>query len=177
MKKFRNSLFGFNNDDVMGFVFEAKENEARLKKNIRELEAKAEADAQMISELEATVKQLTSLLDDFKQREAAITALSESIGRLYLVAQANASAIITAANENAEAARSVVEQNVSVADNAEEDLNEIGRVLLAKTREYSEELEALKAKLYDTKQKIAENTAEIDKLKDESSAVTTGVSQ
>ena len=103
--------------------------------------------------------------------------MSESIGRLYLVAQANASAIITAANENAEAARSVVEQNVAVADNAEEDLNEIGRVLLAKTKEYSEELEALKAKLYDTKQKIAENTAEIDKLKDESSAVTAGVSQ
>lgn len=177
MKKFRNSLFGFNKDDVMGFVFEAKNNEAKLKNSIRELEAKHENDTQKLFELESKVAELTSLLDDFKQREDAITALSESIGRLYLVAQANASAIITAANENAEAARSAVEQNVAVADSAEEDLAEIGRVLLAKTKAYTEELETLKAKLNDTKQKIAENSADIETLKEESSAVTTSISQ
>lgn len=177
MKQFRSSLFGFNKEDVMCFVVEAKENEVRLKKSIRELEAKSEADATKLSELDAQIAELTALLDDYKKREDAITALSESIGRLYLVAQANASAIISAANENAELAQKTVDQNIAVADSAEEDLAEIGRVLLAKTKAYSEELEALKAKLNETKQKIADNTAEIDTLKEESSAVTAGVSQ
>ena len=89
MKKFRNSLFGFNRDDVLNFVVEARESELKHKKTIDALNSK-------INELEAASNELTeknAALDselssallkikDFEQREEALTRLSESIGRL-----------------------------------------------------------------------------------------------
>lgn len=181
MKKFRNSLFGFNRDDVLNFVVEARESELKHKKTIDELNSK-------INELEVASKELSkknaaldselssalSKINEFEQREEALTRLSESIGRLYLVAQANANSIIASANENVAKANAVVDQNMSVATDAEAELREISRVLNEKTAEYAKEIDELKQQLNNARDRIAENKAEIKDRQSELEAITVG---
>ena len=40
-RKFRNSLFGFNRDDVLSYMLEVKENEVKTKQNIEKLNKNA----------------------------------------------------------------------------------------------------------------------------------------
>ncbi len=181
MKKFRNSLFGFNRDDVLNFVVEARESELKHKKTIDELNSKInelEADSKELSEknaaLDSELSSALSKINEFEQREEALTRLSESIGRLYLVAQANANSIIASANENIAKANAVVDQNMSVATEAEAELREISRVLNEKTAEYAKEIDELKQQLNSARDRIAENKAEISDRQSELEAITVG---
>ena len=181
MKKFRNCLFGFNRDDVLNFVVEARESELKHKKTIDALNSKInelEAASNELSEKNAALdSELSSALlkiKDFEQREEALTRLSESIGRLYLVAQANASSIIASANENVKKANAVVDHNMSVATEAEAELQEISRVLNEKTAEYAKEIDALKQQLTEARDRIAENKAEISDRQSELEAISVG---
>lgn len=149
-KKFRNSLFGFNRDDVMDFVVESREKEAKLKLKCDELNTNIDELNSKLSDLEKTVA-------DFKLREENLFRLSESIGRLYLVAQANAAAVTKAAEENAVKSSACVENNMRIASETESRLEEIGIELNKKTEQYLEEIEALKTQLSDARNTIEEN--------------------
>ncbi len=173
-KKFRNSLFGFNRDDVMMYVLESKEKDENNKNKIAELSGKLESLTDDFNELTslyeqtvAVLKEAEAQLDSFKQREEALTALSESIGRLYLVAEANAKAIIQSANDNAEKSQLVVNKSVEIAENAESDLAEISETLNTKTSEYTSVLSRLQSQLAETKRIIEENNSEIKDRKAE----------
>lgn len=182
MKKFRGALFGFNREDVLTFVVESREAENKNRKKIESLESVNE-------ELEADIEQLKSLNDeifaklsiaeekikDFEQREESLTRLSESIGRLYLVAQANANAVINAANENVELSKNAVEQNISVASSAEAELSEISRILNEKTKAYTDEIAALEKQIADARERIIENKAEIAHRQTELESITASV--
>ncbi len=183
-KKFRNSLFGFNKEDVLSFVVEAKENEVKYKKSIDELNSKIDELEQSNSEFSKkytdTMDKLSAAeeqLRDFERREAALTHLSESIGRLYLVAQANANAIITSANENVKLSQEAVERNISVATSAEQELAEISRILDERTKEYSLEIASLKRQITDAKERISVNCSDIAERQSELEVITTGVEE
>ncbi|MBO5745778.1 MAG: hypothetical protein J6S13_01635 [Clostridia bacterium] len=165
-KKFRNSLFGFNRDDVMDFVVESREKEAKLKAKCDELNTS-------IDELNIKLADLEKTVADFKRREESLTRLSESIGRLYLVAQANAEAVTKAAEENATKATLCVESNMRIACEAESKLEEIGLELNKRTEKYLEDIELLKAQLSEAKNTIEENKSIIEEGLSEASKVGT----
>lgn len=184
IKKFRNSLFGFNRDDVMSYVLDVKESEQKHRKNIKELEDKVSALEADNGKLCENVEEITKKLElseekikEFEAREEEIARLGESIGRLYLVAQANAGAILSAAHENAEISQTMVEKNISAADDAETELTEISRALDEKTRSYLAEIAELKRIVAETKERISSNCANIEEIKSETASVLKGVTE
>ncbi len=163
INKFRNSLFGFNKEDVMSFVMESKESENNLKKKITELNGKIDTlqnDLKALKtiheETEKVLNETEAQLEAYRQREDALTALSESIGRLYLVAKANAESVMASANESAEKSMQAVDKNIEIATNAEDELKEISDILNKKTREYLEAVTDLKKQLEDTRKSVIE---------------------
>lgn len=181
-KKFRTGLFGFNRDDVLQFVLEAKENESKSAKKIDGLTSKTIELENMNNELQEKCNNLEVELSaaraeiaDFRQREEALTRLSESIGRLYLVAQANARSIIDTANRSAEASLQSVEKNMAVAVSAEEKLEEISAVLSERTKAYLAEIESLKNQIAATQTEIEQNAAEISERQSETEIITSKV--
>lgn len=147
----------------MSFVMESKNNENSLKKKISELSGKIDTlqnDLQKLlalhEETEKVLKDTEAQLESYRQREEALTALSESIGRLYLVAKANAESVMASANESAEKSMYAVDKNIAIAENAESELKEISDTLNEKTREYLEAVAELKQQLEDTRKTVAE---------------------
>ena len=167
-KKFRNSILGFNRDDVMAFVLEAKDNEIKFKKTIDELNEKIgqlQASLDEMSLLQeqtaAILKETEKELNTYKEREGTLTKLSESIGRLYLVAQANANAVVASANDSAAESERIVQSNLEVACSAESKLAEISEVLNEKTKAYLSEINELEQDLAAVKERISANNADI----------------
>ena len=106
--RFRNSLFGFNKDDVLSFAANSKEKESdllnkisELEKTVAQLKEDCENKSSELKDISDRYISVNSELEEYKKREESLTKLSESIGRLYLVAQANAGDIVAAAKENA----------------------------------------------------------------------------
>lgn len=167
-KKFRSSILGFNRDDVMAFVLEAKDNEIKFKKTIDELNEKIgqlQASLDEMSLLQeqtaAILKETEKELNTYKEREDSLTKLSESIGRLYLVAQANANAVVAAANDSAAESERIVQSNLEVACSAESKLAEISEVLNEKTKAYLSEINELEQDLAAVKERISANSSDI----------------
>ncbi|MBE6799257.1 MAG: hypothetical protein E7525_05750 [Ruminococcaceae bacterium] len=167
--KFRNSLLGFNKDDVLKYVFSVKETETQNEQKLRSLEsqtttlsAQLEEAQSSLSDLKADNAILAQKVADFESREAEITRLSESIGKLYLVAKANAKTIINAAKENVEISKAAVNKNIETADVTTESLSDIEKELLITAEKFTAELEAIKQKLSDTKTKITDNDEVIE---------------
>ncbi len=176
-KKFRNSLFGFNKEDVMKYIYESKEAESKLKQNIKEVESLNLELSDKCSVLEEKISEISAQLDEFKKREDEITRLGQSIGRLYLVAQANAGTILNAAQENARLSKIAVEKNMSVVDDTETELSEISRLLDEKTKSYLDEVAQLKSIIAQTKSRIEDNDSTIDEVACDSENVLKGVTE
>lgn len=147
----------------MSFVMESKESENNFKKKITELNGKIDtlqSDLQalktMHEETEKVLNETEAQLEAYHQREDALTALSESIGRLYLVAKANAESVMASANESAEKSMQAVDKNIEITANAEDELKEISDILNEKTREYLEAVTDLKKHLEDTRKSVIE---------------------
>ena len=116
---FRKSLFGFNCDDVIEYVqnthkkFSDKENAlndkiACLDKTIATINAQLEDVKAAKAAVEAQLKEYTDKYDEIER-------LSQNIGKLYLVAQANAKSIMQNSAENRDIANREVEKNLHFA--------------------------------------------------------------
>lgn len=167
--KFKNSLLGFNKEDVLKYVYSVKETEAQNAQKIAELEHKLNEltvelnQAQSsLSKAESENVQLRAKTEDFEAREAAITRLSESIGKLYLVAKTNAKSIVNAAKESVELSKAAVDKNIQMAETTGECLSDIENELLATAQKFTAEIESIKQRLNDTKLKVSENNTVID---------------
>ena len=95
---FRKSLFGFNSDDVIAYIeqshkkFSAKEKE--LNQKIDELDGTiANVNAQL-EDLKVAKANVEAQLKEYTDKHDEIERLSQNIGKLYLVAQANAKSIM-----------------------------------------------------------------------------------
>ena len=167
--KFRTGFFGFNKEDVLAFVLSSKE---KLNSNEREISALKETIDALSHEnveyrdklevLSVKAADMESQLEDYISKEAAITRLSESIGKLYLVAQANAKTIIDSAKSSTDISKRIVSENIAAAEGAGSDLSEIEAELKAKTESFTNELAAIKTKLEEAKEKISVNSSDAD---------------
>ncbi len=169
-KFFKTGLFGFNKEDVMNFVSEAKSREAENMKQISSLN-------EQISDLRVKLAEAEATVADYKARESAITSLSASIGKLYLVAQANAEAVVAAVKENTALSEKAVADNFAVADSAEAEIEEISIMLEQKTADYLKEVAKLRETVAEIKSKIAENNSAISAGNAELESITSGVKQ
>lgn len=176
---FRNSLFGFNKDDVHQFVLSAKENEYKYENKVKELEKQLSS---LNSDIEILSTKITSLIGelnianekvkDYEQREEALTRLSESIGRLYLVAQSNAQAIAVAAKENIEISENAVRLNLEATAEAESNILEIEQELNERVAEFNSDVAELRNRLSLAKDKISENAALIQSSEEKLDSMT-----
>ena len=160
---FRKSLFGFNSADVMEYIernhyeFAAKEKNFNLK--ITELEESlAQATAQinnMLNEKEV----LESKLKDYDSKYEEMERLSQSIGKLYLVAEANADSVINNAKENVQNSELEIKNNISLVESAHNALSDLNTEILKTASEFSEKLKSLMISLNKTKDSLSSGTA------------------
>ncbi len=155
---FRKSLFGFHCDDVMQYIKQSQQNFATMQKTLSD-QVEALANDLALSNnacqaLTAEKEELTERLAQFHDKYEEIDRLSENIGKLYLVAQANAKAIMENANESAELSRKSVDRNLSAVSQAHSSLDELKKILLATTQDFAGEIDSLIESLDETRVKI-----------------------
>ncbi len=170
MAGFRRSLFGFNTDDVLEYI---EKTHKTFSKKTDALNEKADS---LANELQLSKEQYDSLMQEkavvdqklnaFVEKYEEIEKLSENIGKLYLVAQANAQAIMSSSQENFEMSKDEVSKNISTIDEAHDSLGEIRQSIIKTSEDFVNELDELINSLNVTKQKITENTQTAEKAKE-----------
>lgn len=165
---FRKSLFGFNCDDVIDYI---EESHKRFSYKEKELNKK-------ISNLDATIADVNAQLDAVKVAKAEveeqlkfytdkydeIERLSQNIGRLYLVSQANAKSIMQSSTENSEIVGLEVEKNLHSIDNAHEQLAVLKAEIIQTSNDFMNKVDALVASLSVAREHLDQNNADNKEL-------------
>lgn len=161
MAGFRRSLFGFNTDDVLEYI---EKTHRSFSKKQEALNEKAD---NLANELQLSKEQYDNLmaekaivdekLETFIRKSEEIEKLSENIGKLYLVAQANAQAIMKNSESSLNISNHEVEKNLNSIDEAHASLDEIRTNIVKTSEDFVNELDELIQSLVDTKTKITCN--------------------
>lgn len=158
---FKKSLFGFNCSDVLEYIERSQKSFAEKEKELseqvdalsRDLDLSNENYRKLNSEKELIAKKLA----DFSEKYEEIERLSENIGKLYLVAQANAQAIMANSEKNARLANKEVEKNLSAINDAHESLDSLKKTIRQTSDEFLSEVEGLISSLDETRAAISAN--------------------
>ena len=156
---FRKSLFGFNSQDVMEYIekthkaFSQKEND--LNSKIDELDSLLETSKAEQKKLETEKAELDRKLNSFTEKYEEIERLSENIGKLYLVAQSNAQAIMNNAQNEAKITEEEVSRNIVSIDETHDALGELRSDILRTSQEFSSKVDTLISSLNTAREKIA----------------------
>lgn len=168
---FRKSLFGFNCDDVMKYIERSQksfaEKEKDLTNQVEELSKSLDLSNENYRKLNDEKELIAKKLADFSEKYEEIERLSENIGKLYLVAQANAQAIMANSEENANLANSEVEKNLSAINDAHESLDSLRKSVIQTSNEFLGEIDGLISSLNETKETIAANIASDEEHKNQ----------
>lgn len=158
---FRKSLFGFNCDDVIEYIeqshkkFSAKENE--LNQKIDSLDSTiANVNAQL-EELKVAKAAVEAQLKEYTDKYDEIERLSQNIGKLYLVAQANAKSVMQNAAENRDITNREVEKNLHSIDNAHEQLAALKAEIMQTSNDFVTKVDTLVSSLSTARTKITSN--------------------
>lgn len=163
---FRKSLFGFNSSDVIEYIEKAHRNfskkEEALKKEMKELENNLIKTQNDMKALTAERDELNVKLAEFNAKSEEIERLSENIGKLYLVAQTNAKAIMENSEANAELSKQEVTNNLSSIDDAHYALNALRESIIKTSNDFTNEVDSLIKSLNSTREQIAQNEENIE---------------
>ena len=172
---FRKSLFGFNCDDVMKYIENThksfSEKETVLNNKISELDDTLLSLNNELNEIKVAKESVEAELKQYTDKYEEIERLSQNIGKLYLVAQANAKAIIKDSTENSEMSRKEVERNLGSIDEAHESLNDLKANIMKTSTDFVSRVEALIGSLDSTREQIKSNTERTAELKGEFEAL------
>ena len=94
----------------------------------------------------------------FKKKADEIERLSDNIGKLYLVAQANAQAIMKDSENSSKLAAEEIEKNISSIDEAHISLTAMKQEILKTTEDFAKDIDSLLSSLNDTKSQIINNS-------------------
>lgn len=166
---FRKSLFGFNCQDVIeyiekthkSFVQKEKDLNTKVEGLVKELDISKADCKKLILEKE----QLDKKLAEFNEKYDEIERLSENIGKLYLVAQANAQAIMENSENSAKITREEVDKNLFTIDEAHESLKELRASITKTSEDFVNEVDKLMSSLTVTRDKITSNTISTETAK------------
>ncbi len=165
---FRKSMFGFNKDDVLGYINElygkinALEEEfnkksAEQKNEITELSSSLVNANQNIKDLMSENDKLNSEVTKLRAEKEKIDRLSDVIGKLYLVSKLNAETITRSAKETKRKLDNEIESQLKIVEEAEKRLTELKDEVALSSVEYSEKIAGITASLSETKEIIKKN--------------------
>ncbi len=161
---FRKSLFGYNQEDVAEYISRQEVKNTEIK---AELNAKIKSGEEQIKELtEKTLNlgnensELRESIEFYRTKYEEVKTLSDNIGKLYLVAQTNAKAIMNAANEAKNATQSEIEQNLAVINSTNEALNTLKAKIAEMCNSFTTDVDKLNSTLLDTKAVIENSSTE-----------------
>ena len=166
MAGFRRSLFGFNTDDVLEYIekthksFSKKQDALNQKADslAKDLELSKEQYDNLMAEKAIVDEKLNAFVEKYEE----IEKLSENIGKLYLVAQANAQAIMKNSESSLNISNAEVEKNLNSIDEAHASLDEIRANIVKTSEDFVSELDELIQSLVETKDKITGNNKEAE---------------
>ena len=178
---FRKSLFGFNSDDVIEYIERAQntfnKREADLSEKLSSAKKELALSQENYEALMSEKQELEQKIEEFNTKYADIERLSENIGKLYLVAQANSKVIIDNSQKSAQISDFEVERNLYSIDEAHKSLEEL-RANITKTSEnFVSEVDKLISSLTDTKAKINQNTLAVEEAKKEFSEIFASITE
>ena len=160
---FKKSLFGFNCDDVMDYIERSQKSFAQKQKDstnqVEVLSKSLDLSNDNFCKLNEEKELIAKKLADFSEKYEEIERLSENIGKLYLVAQANAQAIMANSEKNANLANKEVEKNLSAINDAHESLDSLKKSVMQTSNEFLSEIDGLISSLNETKETISANIA------------------
>ena len=158
---FRKAFLGFNCNDVIEYVkkthteFSEKEEELNLK--IKNLQKEIEEKNNTINEKDEKIKETEKALEVYRQKEEEINRISENIGKLYIVSQANAKAITETAEENRRLAEEEITKNLDALKSAHEKLTSIIKGVTDTSVDFTDNMKSLSGELDNTINAIVEN--------------------
>ena len=161
---FRKSLFGYNQEDVAEYINRQSVKNAEIQ---TELNAKIKANEQQINSLNDALNianeensNITKQLEFYREKYEEVKTLSDNIGKLYLVAQTNAKAIMSAANEAKSVTDNEIQQNIAAIDSANEALNSVKIIINDLCDNFANDVEKLNETLKNTKAIIENKSTE-----------------
>ena len=163
---FRKSLFGFNADDVMEYIEnsqkEFSKKESQLNEKVNSLNESLTDSQNKIAEILNENERLSEELKKYTDKYEEINRLSQNIGKLYLVAEANADAVIDNAKQTSEITNLEAEKNISSVEAAHDALLKLNTDITETVSAFSDKLNSLIESLGQTKNIIAQNRLSSD---------------
>ena len=168
---FKKSLFGFNCTDVIDYIEKTHkvyvQKESNLNSRVEELLGELHSVNEAKDKIEAEKQELFVKLNEFNEKYKEIERLSENIGKLYLVAQTNAQAIISNSEESARISNEEVSRNLYTIDEAHTSLDALRQHIQKTSDEFITEVDRMMSSLAATREQIAQNTENVDAAKKE----------
>ncbi len=159
---FRKSLFGYNQEDVAEYLNKQSIKHAEVRTDLNgKIKAKEEEISSLNEKLNSVISEKENLEKDivfYREKYEEVKTLSDNIGKLYLVAQTNAKAIMSAANEAKSATDTEIEQNINAINEANSALNSVKEKINDLCRNFTSDVEKLNETLENTKSIIEKST-------------------
>ncbi len=160
---FRKSLFGYNQDDVNDYIQrQAVKNtqiQTELNTKIKQNEDSIKALTEQLNAANQKNSELSESIDFYRKKYEEVKTLSDNIGKLYLVAQTNAKAIMNAAEQAKGAAQVEIDKNIDVLNATNETLNALKAKVQEMCDSFAGDVDSLSAELLDAKSIIVSSAA------------------
>lgn len=161
---FRKSLLGFNCDDVINYIQESHKKfsakEAELNSKIENLDQTIAMVNNQLKEVMTAKAAVEAQLKEYTDKQDEIERLSQNIGRLYLVAQANAKSIMQNSTENRDITNREVEKNLNSIDTAHEQLAALKAEIMQTSNEFMSRVDSLVSSLATAREKVTQKNAD-----------------
>ncbi len=161
---FRKSLFGFNCDDVISYIEESHKKfsskEAELNQKIDKLDNTIATVNAQLEDVKAAKASVEAQLKEYTDKYDEIERLSQNIGKLYLVAQANAKSVMQNSAENRDIANREVEKNLNSIDNAHEQLATLKNEIMQTSSDFVKKVDDLVSSLSVARTQITDNNSD-----------------
>ena len=176
--EFRNSLLGFNKDDVLSYVH-LKDSELKnlsnklnarideLQKQLESLKAEHLSVLGTVDSLSRENSQLKEQVDEYNKKTEEIETMSANIGRLYLVSKASAKSIVDKSEESAMLVSEHNDMQLTNIDDAQSSLKNIAESILSASKSFVSRLDEFESSLNEVKGRVNENTTQNVKISEE----------
>ena len=172
---FRKCLFGFTTNDVINYIDKMhtafQDKQTTLNNELEKLNGELSLSKENYDSLLKEKDEIAARLNEFEEKYAEIQRLSEVIGKLYLVAQANAKAIIERTSENSRITNEEISKNLIAIDEAQSSLSSLKEQLNKTSDGFMSEIDSLLSSLKDVKNQVEENIDAAKKSEEEFEAV------
>ena len=176
---FRKSFLGFNCDDVINYVQDSHkkyaDTERKLNGKIDDLNGEIDTLNTKIAEITKERNLISAKLKEYEDKCEEIERLSQNIGKLYLVANSNAKAIMKNSAENCAAANNEIENNLLAVSNAQNSLNAVKAELNELNQNFASRIDELTQELNDARNQIVQKQEENVRLSNEFDAVVSSI--